>query len=287
VKNIAKSVFVSSYLMFCAFLASYAAYRLAQGDRAMLAWIGVLLTTVPLLLLIGRATLLQDVARTSDRLPVINALGVGGILMAGWTAYSGVIEWRALVGAVLMWVGFLVYAYWYSSFDRTPSGELRVGQRLPAFVVHDIQGRTVSSTELSQQAAILIFFRGNWCPLCMAQIKEIAAQYQKLLALQVRVALISPQPQHKTATLASRFNVNFDFLVDADNRAARALGIDLPFGLPLGMQMLGYENDTVMPTVVITDREGRVIWTHQTDNYRVRPDPETYINVLQSHRVIG
>jgi hypothetical protein len=73
--------------------------------------------------------------------------------------------------------------------------------------------------------------------------------------------------------------VIFDFLTDTGNAAARALGIENPNGTPMGMQMFGYENDTVRPTVIITDRHCQVVWTHETDNYRIRPEPEVYFDV--------
>ena len=40
-------------------------------------------------------------------------------------------------------------------------------------------------------------------------------------------------------------------------------------------------------TVVITDAGGRVIFSDQTRNYRVRPDPEIFLRVLSSHGVEG
>lgn len=68
---------------------------------------------------------------------------------------------------------------------------------------------------------------------------------------------------------------------DAGNEAAKTLGIDARFGTPMGMQAFGYDSHTVLPTVIITDASGLVIWTDETDNYRVRPDPETYLKVLK------
>jgi hypothetical protein len=38
-----------------------------------------------------------------------------------------------------------------------------------------------------------------------------------------------------------------------------------------------------MPTVIIVDKEGKILWTHETDNYRVRPEPETFLQVLQEN----
>lgn len=74
-------------------------------------------------------------------------------------------------------------------------------------------------------------------------------------------------------------------MTDEGNIAARALGIDNPDGLPMGMQMLGYDSETVLPTVIITDKNGQILWTHETDNYRVRPEPEVFLAVLRDHKV--
>jgi hypothetical protein len=35
-----------------------------------------------------------------------------------------------------------------------------------------------------------------------------------------------------------------------------------------------------MPTVIITDEQGKIIFADLTDNYRVRPEPETFLRVL-------
>jgi hypothetical protein len=80
--------------------------------------------------------------------------------------------------------------------------------------------------------------------------------------------------------------VAFNFLTDENNRAARLLGIAQPHGLPMGMQVLGYDSETVLPTVIITDAGGRIVWVHETDNYRIRPEPGTYLDVLRQSSVI-
>ena len=68
---------------------------------------------------------------------------------------------------------------------------------------------------------------------------------------------------------------------------ARTLGIENPNGLPMGMQVLGYDSETVLPTVIITGRDGKIIWTHETDNYRVRPEPDVFLDVLRRHGVVA
>lgn len=285
--NILKSIFVSVYMMTTMVITIFAAWSLwnAGGNTGeYLSWGGVLLVTAPFMILLSWLLLSTSIARTSERFPVLNGLGAVGVGLSAWSYFqggSGLAFGLALIG----WAGFLIYVYWYSSFGRQPSQTLAVGLSLPEFKVKNTDGELISSSTLTDKPTIWMFYRGAWCPLCMAQIKELVEQYKILEALGVRVALIAPQPHTNTVSLAEKFGVAFDFLTDEGNIAARALGIDNPDGLPMGMQMLGYDSETVLPTVIITDKNGQILWTHETDNYRVRPEPEVFLAVLRDHKV--
>ena len=263
-----------------------------NGD--LLSWGGVLLVTAPFMMVISRLMIFKNIARTSAHFPVLNGLGAIGVVLASWGHFQEV-GWGYFQGPIINapalalagWLGFNVYAYWYSGFSRGPSSKLRTGQTLPELNVKDATGRPISSTAFLDKPTIWVFYRGNWCPLCMAQIKELVDQYKQLQALGVRVALISPQPHKNTMNLAEKFDVPFDFLTDEGNRAARTLGIENPHGLPMGMQMMGYDSETVLPTVVITGAGGQILWAHETDNYRIRPEPDVYLAVLRARGVVG
>lgn len=280
--NLLKSIFISSYMIAIMGIAGYAGWMLYQGESLM-AWGGVLLTVAPILTVIMRAMMLKDMARTSAHFPLINLLGLAGTALAG---FGGPSTGAATLLAVVGWVAFLLYSYWFSTYgDRQPSMKLVVGSKLPHFTVRDVNDNIVSSAQLTNKPAILIFYRGNWCPFCTAQIKELMARYKQLDALGVRVALIAPQPHENTVGVSKTYDAKFDFLTDEDNAAARTLGIEHRNGLPMGMQALGYDSDTVMPTVIITGEDGKIVWTHETDNYRVRPEPDTFLEVLRMHGV--
>jgi peroxiredoxin len=181
-----------------------------------------------------------------------------------------------VVLAVVMVINPLLYVYWYSAVDRSAS-KLKVGSVMPAVSFVDVDGKDVASATLTHQRALWLFYRGNWCPLCMAQIREVAEQYQHLHDAGVAVIMVSPQPSTSTAALSKKFAAPMTFLVDKDAAAARALGIVHEAGLPTGFQVLGFDSDTVLPTALLTDEHGVVRALHETDNYRVRPEPETFL----------
>jgi peroxiredoxin len=225
-------------------------------------------------------------ARTTPGLAALMGPSYASLLVTlGCLAYTGAAAWPAAALTAASVAGNWLYVHWYSRLDRPASSRLKVGELLPSFKVRDLRGEWVDSASWLDRPTVLVFYRGNWCPLCSAQVAEIAIRYQDIEQLGARVALISPQPQRESAALASRFDAPMEFLTDEEGRVGRALGIWHARGVPLGI--FGYGSDTVFPTVVVSDARGRVVFCHQTDNYRVRPEPETFIRVLQGLPVRG
>jgi peroxiredoxin len=273
-----------AYITGASLVGVYSCYMLFRYGLHI-GWLGAFLTSAPFMASVGWWMLSHTQARTSAALTPYTVVGFIGLALGFWSLGQGEADAALAFGlAAAGLAGFLIYLRWYSYFGREPSAALTVGQTLPEFDLEDGEGGSVSSKSFQGKPALYLFYRGNWCPLCMAQIKEIAGQYQELAERGVAVVLISPQPHAHSRKLARRHDVPFHFLIDAGNRVAENLGIAAPGGLPAGMEVLGYDSDTVLPTVVITDAQGIIIFADQTDNYRVRPEPETFLAVLDGTR---
>jgi len=277
-----KSLYVSAYIggSVSGLLLALAMIATTGADSP---WLGTAVAcAAPVLFFASVFTL--PIARTSPNLHPVLAAGVAGTLLgAGLSAWHGDGAWSlaVLVAAVDGVFGTLLYVYWYSRFDAPTGSPLRTGSRLVDFPLVE-RGREVASADLLAKPALWIFYRGNWCPLCVAQINEICAQYRHLSERGIEVFLVSPQPEANTAALAARCDAPMRYMTDRDNRAAAALGILVKAGIPAGLQALGYDSDTPRPTVFITDRRGVIVYCDMTDNYRVRPEPAQYLPVLEA-----
>lgn len=270
-----KSIFISLWITLL-FVGSGRALWLLMQEPVQSQWIWVLLALLPaslffIWLFVGTVARTKNLSKTLVLLSAIASV----MLLLNENAKPEAFFWTWVVGLA----GSALYEWWYSRFGTRDKSLLAEGNTLPALEFIDTNGQ-VFSTETLQKPMLLIFFRGNWCPLCMAQIKEVAAHYQALADKGVEVMLISSQPQKESESLAKRFETPMTFLIDKDNKMAIRLGIQAENGLPAGMQVLGYASDTVMPTVIMTNHSGQILFADLTDNYRIRPEPEIFLQVF-------
>ncbi|MEN8247632.1 MAG: redoxin domain-containing protein [Bacteroidota bacterium] len=178
---------------------------------------------------------------------------------------------------IMMWV---LYIFWYSKLDYKESENLVLGETLPEIQFETYNDEPYYVSQLLGRKVVFLFYRGNWCPVDMAQVKELAIQYEDIKNTGAEVLMISPQPHGKTKELVEKLGVEFKFLMDKGNNIAMQLGIDNENGVPLGIGMNDYEKDTVLPTTIIADENQKIIYLNQTNDYRVRPESNSFLSIL-------
>lgn len=252
------------------------------SDRAV-GWLGVFLASGALPVYLSAFVSLGKTARTSAKLPAVQVFAAIGLVFAIWPAVSkpSSVNPSIYLPLSLALIGYLAmqwYVFVYSRYGRNPGKVIVVGKPLPDASFTNLDGASVSIGELSGSKALLVFYRGNWCPLCMAQLSELRERADALAEVQVK--FISNQSAAQSRELADKLDLpgHMELLMDPDLEAAKAWGVADLGGTPLGM--LGYPTDTVMATVIALDEQGRVIFGDETDNYRVRPHPDAFMPVL-------
>ena len=270
-----KRYFPIPYLLVAMAAIAHIVSRMVRAPETELASIGALVAILPLVLFMSSLVLIKR-ARTGRNQYLMLALAVIGTVIS-FIGFESPASWYALF---LGLIPSFVYIFWYSRFDRSAPTPIALGATLPSFELYDGDGNLVAPTP--GKHGLYMFIRGNWCPLCMAQVKEIASDYRELEARGVEIFLISRQPAANTRSLARRFDVPIRFCVDDEGELARRLGIEHIGGVPFLMDTLGYDSDSVLPTIVITDPSRKIIFVDLTDNYRVRPEPSTFLAALDA-----
>ncbi|WNZ54174.1 redoxin family protein [Microbulbifer sp. MKSA007] len=248
-------------------------------------WVGALLATLPLPFFLMVLTNVFSISRTSERLPVIQAVNFIGVALVAYSTYSNqapisLPQYIPIAAAALGFISLHWYIWSFSVYNRKKSKAISKGQKLPEMNFNRLDKTSVSSTSFDESKTLLVFFRANWCPFCMNQLKEVKKYAETLKQYDVKVKFISNQGYDNSRKLADKLDLpgHFEILQDDNLMGAKALGIEDIGGSPAGMP--GYPKDTVMATVIALDEGGKVLFGDETDNYRRRPNPTTFLHVF-------
>lgn len=96
----------------------------------------------------------------------------------------------------------------------------------PVFTLPDQSGKLVSSAALLAQGPLIVsFFRGRWCPFCIAELEAWRDALPHVKAGGASVVAMSPQKVQHNAFTADQHKLGFPVLSDEGNKFAKQLGI--------------------------------------------------------------
>jgi peroxiredoxin len=167
-----------------------------------------------------------------------------------------------------------------------PSGVAEPGSRLPDGELLDVAGEPATLAEtLGGKPAVIVFYRGGWCPYCNIALRTYQAQLVPALA-ERGISLIAISPQTPDGSLSTKESkeLTFTVLSDPGNQIAGQLGIltapsdgtraaQLQLGLDLTQVNADETTALPMPTVVIADADGVIRWIDVHLDYTTRAEP--------------
>ena len=186
--------------------------------------------------------------------------------------------WIWLIAAAL--VAAAAYLFYRGRNDRPVPEALRRGRPLPDFVAVDEQGDPLRSTDLQGTPAVMIFVRGNWCPFCDRQVKNLTGYYKQIVDLGAKIIFVTPKPLETTRRVAEFFEVEFEFWLDESLAATRRLGLLFETAVPADYRK-EYGEDTVWPTSLVIDAAGIIRYVALSKHIIDRPNPKTLLRELQ------
>ncbi|MET8994569.1 peroxiredoxin-like family protein [Amycolatopsis sp. NPDC004169] len=163
-----------------------------------------------------------------------------------------------------------------------------VGAKIEDFTLPAADGTPTSLGELvADGPAVLVFYRGQWCPYCNLTLRTYQQELLPELAhFGAGLAAISPQrPDAPVPDLA------FPVLSDAGSTVARGLGLSYPVSAPVrdAMVTLGTDleqvNGTwelVHPAVLVVDRDRVLRFVDVHPDFVTRTEPSAILEALKS-----
>lgn len=170
---------------------------------------------------------------------------------------------------------------------------LQVGEIVEDFSAVDLHDSTFTLSEaLKKGPVVVIFYRGQWCPICNKHLSHLQDSLQLIYAKGASVVAISPEQSEFLKRTAEKTNVSFSLLYDEGYKIANLFDVTFKpdtlatvmYNTILRANLKEANTDDSqrlpIPATFIIDTNGKIIWRHFDPNYKKRSTVTDIVNNL-------
>ena len=178
-----------------------------------------------------------------------------------------------------------------------PAGVSAPGALMPDGELLDVSGAATSLARVrAGRPAVVVFYRGAWCPFCNIALRTYEAELAPALADRGFVMIaVSPQKPDGSLSAAQTNELTYSVVSDPGNQLASALGIltepdaeALAAQQKVGLDLAEHNADggltLPMPTTVVVDTAGVIRWIDVHPNYTTRSEVSDILAAVDSVR---
>lgn len=170
---------------------------------------------------------------------------------------------------------------------------LTVGDHVEELTINDMHGKPYPIINAwRDKPALIVFYRGGWCPFCNMQVRELAVNYDKLKAAGVQPLLISVNEPDKAAMLSVKYAIPFPVLSDPNLIAHNAFNVVLDldaatlkkykeYGINLQDWSGKDHNKIAVASAFLIDQSGHVVVSHTPEDFTSRPSVEQLLALIE------
>ncbi len=182
--------------------------------------------------------------------------------------------------------------YGMDTTSTLPIG-LNVNNQAPIIKTTSITGEKINSGDLLKHGpVVVIFYRGEWCPVCNRYLSKLNNSLPEIQAKGATVLVISPEQESSAFKTAESTKSDFIFISDASLKICK--DFDVLFDVTKAYQERILKNlDTdiaqnngkdnaqlPVPATFIIDTDGKIIYKQFDYNYTNRATAEDILKML-------
>jgi peroxiredoxin len=173
------------------------------------------------------------------------------------------------------------------------TGVATPGTPMPDGELLDALGKSTTLTRARDgRPAVVVLYRGAWCPYCSITLSTYQTQLLPTLTEQsVPLIAVSPQKPDGSLTMREVNELTYTVVSDPGNQIAKRLGVltaptpavqavQASLGLDLALLNADGTRGVPMPTTVIVDADGVIRWIDVHPNYATRTEPAQILDAL-------
>ena len=176
---------------------------------------------------------------------------------------------------------------------NTPIGDIKVsvGDQILPFKTENF-----NSKSLIGKRTLLKFYRGSWCPYCSSELVMFEELKVKLAEYNVQIVGISNDSTEQQAAHLVRDNISHTLVSDPNLNIIRQYGVEHHkaigataedtinlFGIHMPSPWKMRYKPMSIPTSILINESGEVVWIDQSDDYRLRASEEAVMSAVNNN----
>ena len=176
--------------------------------------------------------------------------------------------------------------------ETIPSA-LKVGDSIPDVTLRTVEDKEVRLRKLvADKPAVLVFYRGGWCPFCNLHLQSLAGIQDDLAREGVQLIAISMDQPSKLRETMQKDKLDYTLLSDSDAKAVKAFGISYKVD-DATLEMLKTHNVDLdaatgnsnhilpHPAVFVVSTKGVIRFVHVNPDFKVRLEPSKVLEAAK------
>jgi peroxiredoxin len=170
---------------------------------------------------------------------------------------------------------------------------LKIGDKAPGFIATDNSGKSIALKSMlkSHKAVVLFFYRGQWCPYCNKQIKQLQDSLQLLTAKGAYVIGVTPETSENINKTIDKTHASFSIIQDKGYKIMKAYQVNYivdpamfvklkSYGVDLEKNNGNTDHVLPVPATYVIDSSGKIIYVHFDKDYTKRASVSSILATL-------
>jgi peroxiredoxin len=177
-----------------------------------------------------------------------------------------------------------------------PAGVAAPGSHVADVDLLDAHGNPTSLYQVTDgRAAVIVLYRGVWCPYCNLALKQYSEHLPEPLAERdITLVAVSPQKPDGSLSMQEKNDLAFPVVSDPGNSLAKQLGVLMPSvgedvltaQRQLGLDVMKANADGTeylpMPTVALIDSDHQLRWIDVHPDFTTRTEVDEVLHAVEA-----
>jgi peroxiredoxin len=170
---------------------------------------------------------------------------------------------------------------------------LKTGDKAPGFIATDNSGKSIALKSMlkSHKAVVLFFYRGQWCPYCNKQIKQLQDSLQLLTEKGAYIIGVTPETSENINKTIDKTHASFSIIQDKGYKIMKAYQVNYivdpvmfgklkSYGVDLEKNNGNTDHVLPVPATYVIDSSGKIIYVHFDRDYTKRASVRSILAAL-------